>query len=194
MKKLIFPLIAMAALLACNNEGKDSVEKADSINDAKMDTSGNKMKTSETIKTDDATTDFLVRAANGGITEVEAGKVGEQKAINPDVKRFAAMMVQDHSAANEQVKSLASARNVTLPATPSEEKTNKLNSLSQKTGKAFDKEFMDMMVDDHQDAIRLFEKHNDSKDAEVGTFITNTLPKLKMHLDSAQAVRKRLRN
>jgi putative membrane protein len=104
------------------------------------------------------------------------------------------MMVQDHSAANEQVKSLASARNVTLPATPSEEKTNKLNSLSQKTGKAFDKEFMDMMVDDHQDAIRLFEKHNDSKDAEVGTFITNTLPKLKMHLDSAQAVRKRLRN
>ena len=188
MKKQIFACIVLAGLMACNNDGKDSVEKADSANESKQDNNP------QTIKTDDATTDFLVNAANGGMAEVEAGKVGEQKGTDPNVKRFASMMVHDHTAANSEVKSLSSRRNVTLPTAPAEEKKNKLTRVSEKTGNAFDKDFMDMMVDDHQEAIRLFEKHNDSQDAEVKTFITNTLPKLKMHLDSAQAIRKGLRN
>ena len=186
MKRLFFSFIALAILLsACNNDAKDSVQKADSTNEAKED------KSPSAITTDEATTDFLVKAADGGLAEVKGGAMGEAQGTNPAVKRFAAMMVKDHTGANAQVKSLAAARNVTLPTAPSEDHQQKAKSVGGKQGKDFDKAFMDMMVDDHKKTIDLFESaEKDTKDNEVKTFITNTLPKLKMHLDSAQAIRK----
>ena len=191
MKKTLIYFAISAVLFACNNaneEGKDSVEKADSANEAKRDS------TPDVIQTDAATTDFLVKAANGGLTEVEMGRMAESKATDPGVKRFAAMMVNDHTAANNEVKSLAAARNVSIPSTPSEEHQKDMAKFNDKTGKNFDKDYMDMMVDDHQETIKLFEKTNDdTKDEQVRTFINNTLPKLRMHLDSAQAIRKALK-
>jgi len=175
-------------LVACNNEAKDSVEKADSTNEVKQDA------TPAALQTDQETTDFLVQAANGGMAEVETGKLAQTKATHADVKRFASMMVMDHTDANGKVKAFAAARNVTLPATVSEEKKDNATKLAEKTGKDFDKDYMDMMVKDHKETIDLFEKGYDkSKDAEVKTFINNTLPKLKQHLDSAQAIQKILK-
>jgi putative membrane protein len=172
-------------LLSCNNEAKDSVEKADSSNEAKMEADP------KALETDAATSEFLVKAADGGMAEVDAGKMGESKAIHAAVKRFAAMMVHDHTGANEKVKALSAARNVTLPSTPSEEHKQKAASTGEKAGKDFDRAYMDMMVDDHQKTIGLFEKASgDSKDEEVKTFINSTLPTLKMHLDSAKAIQK----
>jgi putative membrane protein len=189
MKKFafFFCMAAATALIACNDAGsdKDSVEKADSANEAKNE------RTPDSLQVDEATSDFLVKAADGGLAEVEAGRVGESKASNARVKSFAAMMVQDHTGANAQVKSLAAARRVTLPDQPSEEHKKDLADTNEKTGADFDKAYMKMMVDDHEETIRLFEKTlNDTKDEEVKTFINNTLPKLRAHLDSAQAIRK----
>ena len=189
MKKTSFALVLFtSALVACNNESSDPVEKADSVNEVKQES------TSQAIQTDEETTDFLVKAANGGMAEVDAGKLAESKATHADVKRFAMMMVNDHTGANGMVKTLAAARNVTLPAAVSDDKKENATKLAEKTGKDFDKDYMDMMVKDHKETITLFEKgYDNSKDAEVKTFINNTLPKLKMHLDSAQAIQKMLK-
>jgi putative membrane protein len=185
IKTLIAFFTAIICLQSCNSGSKDSVQEADSTNKAKMDQSP------QALQTDEATSSFLVKAADGGMAEVNAGKMGETKSMNEEVKRFSTMMVNDHTAANAKVKSLADARNITLPVAPSAEHTKKADDLGKKTGKDFDKAYMDMMVDDHQKTIDLFEKaSNDSKDEEVKTFITNTLPTLKMHLDSAKAVQK----
>lgn len=188
MKKNLL-IFSIAALLvgACNNEAKDSVEKADSTNTERADADP------QTIKTDEATTTFLVNAADGGMTETEAGKMAQQKASNASVKRFADMMVMDHTGANEKVKALAAARNVALPSAPSEEHQKKAASAGEKTGKNFDRAYMDMMVDDHEKTIDLFEQaSNNSNDDEVKNFINTTLPTLKMHLDSARAIRKQV--
>ena len=100
-------------------------------------------------------------------------------------------MVNDHTGANAQVKSLSAARGIVLPPAPSPEHQQKADQVGQKTGKAFDAAYMDMMVDDHKKTISLFEKASkETKDNEVKTFIEQTLPKLRAHLDSAQAVRK----
>jgi len=177
-----------SALFACNNEAKDPVEKADSLNEVKQDAGP------QAIQTDQETTDFLVKAANGGMAETETGKMAESKATSADVKRFAAMMVMDHTGANSQVMALASARNVTLPTMVSDDKKENAAKLAEKSGKQFDKDYMDLMVKDHKETITLFEKgYDNSKDAEVKTFINNTLPKLKQHLDSAQAIQKMLK-
>jgi len=184
MKKGIpFLLILAALFVGCNNEASDSVDKADSANEANANNQ-------TTPGADQASADFLVKAADGGMAEVETGQLAQEKASNSKVKAFASMMVNDHTNANSQVKSLAAARNVTLPTMVSDEHKQKKDELSKKSGADFDKAYMDLMVDDHQKTINLFENASgDVKDSEVKTFADNTLPKLRMHLDSARAIR-----
>jgi len=178
---------------ACDNEAKDPVEKADSINEAKIE-KVDSQSTQPTVQADENTASFLVKAANGGMTEVQLGEIAQQKATNQKVKDFGSMMVHDHSAANEKVKALAAQRNVTLPAAVSEESQKDIKDCSAKTGKDFDKAYMTAMVKKHEATIDMFEKAaNDSKDSDVKTFINNTLPKVREHLDSAKAIRKNLK-
>ena len=192
MKKIFLLLSSAAALFACNDQKTttDSVETADSINEEKLDTSSNK---AATITTDAATTSFLVDAADHGMAEVELGRLAQDKGKNENVKSFAGMMVRDHSGVNDQVKSFAKRRNVTLPDSVSNSHKDKKNDLMKKEGAAFDKAYMDAMVKGHQDVVDLFEKAaNNSTDDEVKTFINNILPSIKTHLDSAKSIRKRL--
>jgi putative membrane protein len=191
MKKGSLLLLALPLLItACGDSATDSVDKADSANRAKQDSPASR----PGISTDAATTSFLVDAANGGMAEVKLSELAQQRARNSGVKQFASMMVQDHSGANGTVKTLSAQRNVTLPDMPGDENLKKADDLSKKTGTDFDKSYMNTMVDDHEKTIKLFENASDDvNDAEVKTFIDNTLPKLRMHLDSAKAVQKRLK-
>src|SRR5256885_1244962 len=101
MKKISWFFLTLPfVLIACNNQNKDSVEKADSTNQAKADTS-NTMDTTSTTKgvlgVDDKTASFLVKVADVGMTEVQLGKIAEEKAANKRVKEFGSMMVKDHT-------------------------------------------------------------------------------------------------
>ena len=191
MKKAIVVLSAVTiAAWACNNETKDSVEKADSANAARIDSPS----VSQPIRADEESASFMVKAADAGMAEVQMGQMAQSKAVDAKVKNFADMMVRDHSAANDQVKMLAGQRNVTLPDSVSDQHKKMANDLSKKTGKAFDKAYMDDMVKGHESVADLFEKSADKvNDTDVKTFINNTLPKIKMHLDSARAIRKSLK-
>jgi putative membrane protein len=191
MKKRTLLLFALPLLVAaCNNTASDSVDKADSANKAKMDSPSSR----PGLSTDAESSTFLVDAANGGMAEVKLSELAQQKATNAKVKEFAGMMIKDHSEANDKVKALAAQRNVTLPAMPGDENQNKADDLSKKTGADFDKSYMSIMIDDHQKTIKLFEDASgDVNDAEVKTFIDNTLPKLKMHLDHAKETQKMLK-
>jgi Predicted outer membrane protein len=189
-RKWLVMALATGIMVACNNEASDSVEKADSANEAKLDAPG----ASQTIQADEASADFLVKAADMGMAEVELGKLAQEKARNEKVKQFGAMMVNDHTQANNEVKSLASQRNVSLPDSASNEKKKDRDDLAKKSGADFDKAFMKAMVNDHDATINLFEKaSNDVKDPAVKTFVDNTLPKLRSHLDSAKTIQKGLK-
>src|SRR5689334_22169975 len=102
MKKVTTVVLAATVLIySCNSGTKDSVEKADSTNKAKMD-SGSNMNSNTTpqsnqptITTDAASSAFLVKVADVGMAEVQAGQMAQQKAMSPSVKNFADMMVTD---------------------------------------------------------------------------------------------------
>jgi len=68
---------------------------------------------------DSPDTSFYKHAAEGGIAEVEAGNLAQQKATNPKIKDFGAMMVKDHTAANNKLKALADSKGVSLPGNSS---------------------------------------------------------------------------
>lgn len=191
MKKRSIAFALPFLILACNNEGKDSVEKADSANSEKLDSNST---TSQTLQTDEASSTFLVKAADGGMTEVRLGELAQQKATNKQVKDYGSMLIHDHSAANDKVKALAAQRNVTLPDAPGNEHQELIDKLAKRTGKDFDKSFMDAMTNDHEKDISMFKDASDKiNDADVKSFVDNTLPTLQMHLDSAKAIRKSLK-
>ena len=72
-----------------------------------------KTATSSSLSSSDR--NFLMKAAQGGMAEVDLGQLASQRASDPQVKQFAERMVADHGKANDQLKQIASSKNVTLP-------------------------------------------------------------------------------
>ena len=130
---------------------------------------------------------FVWTAAAGGMEEVQLGQLAVQKAANPDVKSFGQRMVDDHSKANDQLKSLAGQKGVTVPTTlPAAEKKD-VAKLSKLSGAAFDRAYMSMMVKDHKKDVSEFAKESkQAKDSDVKSFAQSTLPTLRDHLKMAE--------
>jgi len=200
MKKIVLiPGLSMAVLMmACNSSSTDT-STTDSAGSMNSDTTMVHTDNTAPINTDTAANinnnndnaDFLTEAAGGGMMEVTLGQLAKTHAQSQAVKDFGAMMVRDHSNANAQLKSVAGKKNVTLPAALPEKLQKHVDDLSKKTGTEFDKDYISMMVDDHQDDIKLFEKcaKSDKEDADVKAFAAKTLPTLYKHLDAAKAIK-----
>jgi putative membrane protein len=195
MKQLCLAIAALLLFISCNNknEKSDSVEVADSMNKAKIDSDLNNVdvNTPPVIKTDKESTLFLVNALNGGMAEIKLGELARQKATNAQVKNFAAMIIREHTEGNNEITTLAKARNVTLPGSHGDEKQKIIDDLKTRSGADFDRRFMRIMIMEHETTIGSFQNATDVvNDVEVKRFIDNTLPKLRTHLDSAKAVSK----
>ena len=187
MKNLrVILMIALStwALQACTSTEKDSTETADSLN---MEKDTSVAGPGIAVVEDDAK--FVVDAGNGGMTEVELSKLAQQKATNAKAKEYADMMVMDHSKANDELKALAKAKNVTLPDSLNADSKKMWDDLNTKTGKDFDKAYVSTMVSEHKKTVSMFENGSkDLKDAELKAFVDKTLPVLKGHLDKITAI------
>ncbi|MEO6851239.1 MAG: DUF4142 domain-containing protein, partial [Mucilaginibacter sp.] len=133
---------------------------------------------------------FVTTAANDGMTEVEAGKIAEERALRANVKKFASMMVTDHTNAGSELAEIAKTKNITLPAAPDADSQKALADLSKKSHSDFDKAYVNAMLDGHEKAVKLFTDASENcKDPDLKAFAIKTLPTLKMHLESVKAVK-----
>jgi putative membrane protein len=135
-----------------------------------------------------AADEFIKEAASGGMMEVELGRLASQKAQNAQVKEFGQMMVNDHSKANEQLKAVAAKKKMAMPAQMLEKHQQHVAAMSKLSGSEFDKQYMSMMVQDHQEDITKFKQASAMNDADIKNFATATLPTLQRHLEKAQQV------
>ena len=136
---------------------------------------------------------FLTDASQGGMVEVELGKVATQKASNPDVKSFGQRMVDDHSKANDQLRQVAASKSVKLSEKLSPAKQKEVEKYSKLSGAVFDSAYISHMVSDHKEDVAEFQKESkNGKDADVKSFATNTLPTLQDHLKMAQDISSKL--
>ncbi len=175
----------------------------------------NQAPANQLLSSDD--TEFAKKAAEGGMKEVEHGKLVAAKATDPQVKAFANRLVKDHTAANNELKGIAKRKNIELPPPPpsmtehrgsvgakndatTETKTGQPRDhvagaepwMSQ-TGREFDKAFIDAAVKDHQEDIKLFEMESDrGTDAQLKAFAKKSLPTLRAHLKQAQDLQQKL--
>jgi putative membrane protein len=130
---------------------------------------------------------FMEKAAQGGMVEVQLGKLAAEKANAPEVKQFGQRMVDDHSKANDELKQLASQKGVTLPTEMDKSSQKEYDRLSKLSGTKFDQEYMKHMVSDHKKDVSEFKSaSNKAKDADLKQWAQKTLPTLQEHLTLAQ--------
>jgi putative membrane protein len=134
--------------------------------------------------------DFAVKAAEGGMFEVEAAKIAQTKGNSQSIKDLAKHMIDDHTKANAELKQLAAKQQITLPTKLSDKHQKDIDELNKLTGNDFDKEYAKEMVRDHKEDVAMFEKEAKSgKDAEIKNWASGKVETLKHHLSMAESAR-----
>lgn len=143
---------------------------------------------SESLARDDRS--FLEQAAQNGHAEMEASRLAAQKAGDPQVKRFAQTMVDEHTRMAAELDALARSKGVTLPTEPSLLQKGKLKLLSSADGPAFTRRYVESFgVEAHEETIALFQKGSrEAKDPQVKAFAEKGLPSLQRHLQMARGL------
>lgn len=132
---------------------------------------------------------FYKNAAEANMAEIALGQEAQQKATDPAVKDFGALMIQDHTAANDKLKTLADSKQVTLPDSPSEMQKAAKAAVDMHSGDGFDHAFVKQMIKDHKKAIKAFQTEaNSGQDTDARGFATATLPTLRAHLSKIEAI------
>ena len=149
---------------------------------------GEKTGVNSTLGISPTTADFVKEVAISDMFEIESNKLAEQKG-NAAEKRFASMMVADHTKTSTELKGLVSGGKVQaeLPTALDSSHQSKLDKLKNQSGKDFSSDFDSMQVSAHKDAVSLFERYAKGGDnAELKDWAGKTLPALRHHLEMAQ--------
>jgi putative membrane protein len=138
---------------------------------------------------------FLMEAAQGGMAEVELSRIALQKTENEEIRRFAQMMIDEHTAANAELEQIAASKNMAMPTEMSKKHRDAMEKLNGLSGAEFDRAYMKQMVKDHQATVKLFEKQADrGTDADLKAFAAKTLPNLREHLRMARSMSGNMNN
>jgi len=153
MKKICLASLAMAAMLGtgCNRD-----------NAAKNDTAGTSGRVEDKVSHGDK--DFVQDVSKMNAAEIDLSRLAVDKSSSADVKKFAQMMVDDHTAAGAQLSGVATQNAIQAPAEPDDSHRSLHEKLAGKQGLDFDKDYMDAMVDDHEKAVDKLESRIDKTD------------------------------
>jgi len=130
---------------------------------------------------------FYTQAAEGGLAEVEAGKLAQQKASSAAVREFATQMVTAHTRTNEEMKAVAMKHGLQVPAKPAVADAAKLKVIESLEGERFDAAYVKGQVADHENMLGLLQKEIAiGTDQDAQAFAMKILPDVKMHLEMAR--------
>jgi putative membrane protein len=165
---LVFGLIILVFIQACQDRHGKNFNKTARVNQDELV--------------------FIKSGIEGGLTEIKASGLAITNSNNQRVIGLAKMMIEDHTKSGDGLKKIEHNKQVEEIDTISGDHQKEINELSKKSGGSFDKAYINMMVADHMDAVKLFTNASESTDTEISKFAAETLPALKMHLDSANAI------
>jgi putative membrane protein len=183
LKSIVLPIIIVIAVMmsssSCennkSNDTKDTKEVAEEHNEAKFDRRDN-----------EKDGQFLVNATEFHMAAISLGQLAQQRSNTKHVKELGKMMEDAHKKSLDDLTALAKRKSISIPISQTENGKDAYKKLNEKTGNDFGKEYSDMMVKSHKDAIALYEKAStDSTDSDIRAWATESLPALRKHLDQA---------
>lgn len=130
---------------------------------------------------------FVKEVAEGSHAEIELGKLAHEKASREVVKDFAKRLVEDHSKASKDLEEAAAEANIPVPTETPRKAKKAHEKLSKLSGAEFDRAFAKMMVEEHRNVVKAFEKQSRTgQSPEIREFAANALPTLREHLRLAE--------
>lgn len=136
---------------------------------------------------------FITNASYANNAEVAAGSVAVGKAGDSAVRSFGGFMVDEHSMAQSELRSLAHKWNIETPTTPDSMHINLMKAMEPLMGKAFDTAYMKSQVMDHNNAITLFQQEaNSGENKQLRDYAGKYLPHIMMHKQMADSILARL--
>jgi putative membrane protein len=126
--------------------------------------------------------EFVHDLASKNLEEIELSRMALNRATSAEVKAFAQMMIQDHSAAVDRLKSVISGASFAWPDQLDEKHREAAEDLAKKQGSDFDREYVKAMVEGHQNLAAKLEGRLDTnslaewKTAAAGRTQTRTMP------------------
>jgi putative membrane protein len=150
------------------------------------------VRAADTVSAADKT--FVMKAAQGGMTEVELGQLAADQATDPAVKDFGSKMVTDHGAANAELKTIAASKSITLSDKLDAKHQAMVDKMKSLSGPAFDKAYVPAMVAAHKKDDALFSKEASSgEDADIKAFAAKTDQTVKMHLTMIEDIQSKMK-
>jgi putative membrane protein len=192
MKKVWLSAIGVCAIMAftaCESsetkkDTQDATEVAEEKNDEKFDSSGA-----------EKTADYVVQAAAGNLAEIELAKTAQTKSADAEIKKMSGELIAAHTALLGEVKALAASKNISVPAAADEECVNKVKDLNETKAEDFNKKWLDVMIDKHEKTIDKYESiQSKTDDAELKSWVTATIPKVKEHLNMLQMKKDKIKS
>ena len=143
-KGLLVVACAAGLMVGCNNRTSNAIATSNEAGTTGTAGAG--------VSTGDK--NFVNDILSDGMAEVDLAKMASDRAASPEVKQFAQMMIDDHTKAGDQLKQIASTHAVPTDAKVDDKHKDLMDKLMKMRGAEFDKEYMEAMVDDHEDAVR----------------------------------------
>ena len=137
---------------------------------------------------------FVKKASQANLEEVALGELAVRKASTESVKAFGQRMVTDHGKAQQELLNAVHEANLEPPMELPPEAKATMQRLEKLSGKAFDVEFMTVMVKGHEKAVKLFTMEAEKgKHPALTGYATKSLPVLKSHLSQAESILAKLK-
>lgn len=193
MKTTFLNFIAVCAVLfsllvsACHSGTKESAGATDSTNISGVDSSKSKA-----ILTTDAS-NFLVSSHEVENYVIQLSQLATVGSSNADVKKFASDLVTAHTAIKAKINAIAASADFNLPDSLGSFHQNKLNELNKSKGSEFDLNYINSVVNCHEQAVIDYKAaFNYLKVSKTRTFVNETLPEIQKHLETARNLQKEL--
>jgi putative membrane protein len=136
---------------------------------------------------------YVDKAAIGDMFEVQSSEVALQKTKDPALRKFAEHMVNDHSRLSHKLQDTLKSANITVtpPAKLDQAHEEKLAKLRNASGDQFDREYREMQIQGHQEALKLHSDYSKTGSNEaLKRFAGETTPVVQQHLNEIQALNK----
>jgi len=187
MKKhnIFLMMVLVFGMQACQNQDRKRDDASTTAADSTLDTTQRAQMSTADVDMDGDAKAFILPAIAGGMLEIEAGNLMVQKSANAEVKAFAAMMVKDHTKANQDLEKIAKGKGLAVPTTLPEEQFKNLNTLRELSGRDLDVRYMTMMISAHDQTQTLFTKASMNENGDLKQYALNTLPVIQTHYKQA---------
>ncbi|GAA4378970.1 DUF4142 domain-containing protein [Hymenobacter koreensis] len=137
--------------------------------------------------------EFIVNTASRGLLDVELAKLAQQRSTRPDLSALAQTLVRDHTGMHTALSTLAERKGLAIPQGLGSDQQDTFKELSALTGAEFEREYLEVTTEHHDDAADRFEDMaEDAYDGDIRAFAAKYAPVLKQHHEQAQQIQKAL--